>query len=221
MFTLFATNILEKFIVDTLGADRILAEYDLNESEIDRLVLKPLTRIEQTAEPMSACSYPSSISKESFLVTVNNEYKYKLFNTDTKMCRKTILGPTFASPLRKIDILPKADENIREEYIYFMTTDKIGLQRLPLTGNPYDQMAIIAHPNRVSDLRASFDGQYLFTTGGTDNVVHMLRVNTQVLQAQAQLGGKDLIPFYKLLEGEREGDIFREMEDLFYYSQLR
>ncbi|CAF4904019.1 unnamed protein product [Rotaria sp. Silwood1] len=49
----------------------------------------------------------------------------------------------------------------------------------------------------------------------------MLRVNPQVLQAQAQLGGKDLIPFYKLLEDGREGEIYREMEDLFYYSQLR
>jgi len=204
-----------------IGTDRILAEYDLNESEIDHLALKPSTRIEQIAEPMSACYYPSSLTKESFLVTINNEYKYKLYNSDTKMCRKTILGPTFGSPLRKIEILPKLNENSPEEYIYFMTTDKIGLQRLPLTGNPYDQMAIIAHPNRVSDVRASYDGQYLFTSGGLDNVVHMLHVNPQVLQAQAQLGGKDLIPFYKLLEGGRDGDIFREMQELFYYSQLR
>ncbi|CAF2587098.1 unnamed protein product [Rotaria sp. Silwood2] len=208
-------------ILTTIGADRILAEYDLNESEIDHLALKPSTRIEQIAEPMSACYYPSSLTKESFLVTVNNEYKYKLYNSGTKMCRKTVLGPTFGSPIRKIGILPKLDENSNEEYIYFITTDKIGLQRLPLTGNPYDQMAIIAHPNRVSDIRSSYDGQYLFTSGGLDNVVHMLHVNPEVLQAQAQLGGKDLIPFYKLLEGGRDGEIFREMQDLFYYSQLR
>ncbi|CAF0905178.1 unnamed protein product [Adineta ricciae] len=208
-------------ILTTIGTDRVLAEYDLNESEVDRLVLKPSTRIEQIAEPMSAGYYPASLTKEAFLITVNNEYKYKLYNADTKMCRKTVLGPTFGSPIRKIGILPKIDENSPEEYIYFMTTDKIGLQRLPLTGNPYDQMAIIAHPNRVSDVRASYDGRYLFTSGGLDNVVHMLSVNPQVLQAQAQLGGKDLIPFYKLLEGGREGEIFREMQELFYYSQLR
>jgi cilia- and flagella-associated protein 251 len=184
-------------------------------------VLKPLTRIEQTAEPMSACCYPSSLTKESFLVTVNNEFKYKLYNEDTKLCRKTVLGPTFGSALRKIHVLPKLDVNTADEYIYFMTTDKVGLQRLPLTGNPFDQMAIIAHPNRISDVRASFDGRYLFTSGGPDNIIHMLHVNTQVLQAQAELGGKDLDPFYKLLEGGREGDIFREMQDLFYYSQLR
>ncbi|CAF5024421.1 unnamed protein product [Rotaria sp. Silwood1] len=96
------------------------------------------------------------------------------------MCRKTILGPTFGSPLHKISILPKLDDNSNEEYIYFMTTDKIDLQHLPLTGNPYDQMAIIAHPNRVSDVRASYDGQHLFTSSGLNNVVNMLRVNPQV-----------------------------------------
>ncbi|CAF4452533.1 unnamed protein product, partial [Rotaria magnacalcarata] len=68
---------------------------------------------------MSACHYPSSLTKESFLITINNEYKYKLYNSSTKMCRKTILGPTFGSPLRKIGILPKLDEDSNEEYIYF------------------------------------------------------------------------------------------------------
>ncbi|CAF5050313.1 unnamed protein product, partial [Rotaria sp. Silwood1] len=104
-------------------SDRILAEYDLNESEIDHLVLKPSARIEQIATPIPAY-------------------------------------PTFGSPLRKISILPKLDDNSNEEYIYFMTTDKIDLQHLPLTGVPYDQMAIIAHPNRVCVVRASYDGQY-------------------------------------------------------------
>ncbi|CAF4620484.1 unnamed protein product, partial [Rotaria magnacalcarata] len=51
--------------------------------------------------------YPSSLIKESFLVTTNNEY-----------------NPTFGSPLHKIDILPKLDKNSNEEYIHFMTTDK-------------------------------------------------------------------------------------------------
>ncbi|CAF4575897.1 unnamed protein product [Rotaria socialis] len=64
-------------------------------------------------------------------------------------------------------------------------------------------MTSTAHTNRVRDVRASYDGQYLFTSD------------------QAQLGGKDLISFYKLLEGGREGEIFKEMKDLFYYSQLR
>lgn len=69
----FFDDLRMSFVLFSSGADRILAEYDLNESEIDHLVLKPLTRIEQTAEPISACHYPPSLAKDSFLVTVNNE----------------------------------------------------------------------------------------------------------------------------------------------------
>ena len=35
------------------------------------------------------------------------------------------------------------------------------------------------------------------------------------------LGGKGLEPFYSLLEGGREGDFFRELEEYFYYAQIR
>ncbi|CAF0870190.1 unnamed protein product [Rotaria sp. Silwood1] len=48
-------------------------------------------------------------------------------------------------------------------------------------------MAIIAHPNRVSDVRASYDGQYLFTSSGLNNVVHMLRVNPQVFTSTSTI----------------------------------
>ncbi|CAF1580030.1 unnamed protein product [Rotaria sordida] len=61
-------------------------------------------------------------------------------------------------------------------------------------------MAIIAHLNRVCDVCACYDRQYLFTSSAIDNIAHISRVNPPVLHAQAQLGEKDLIPFYKLLE---------------------
>jgi hypothetical protein len=41
------------------------------------------------------------------------------------------------------------------------------------------------------------------------------------LEAQSILGGADLKPFYGLLDGGREGEFFKEMKELFYYSQLR
>ena len=41
------------------------------------------------------------------------------------------------------------------------------------------------------------------------------------LEAQAKLGGEDLIPFYGLMEGGREGELFAELEDYFYYAQIR
>ena len=41
------------------------------------------------------------------------------------------------------------------------------------------------------------------------------------LEAQSKLGGEDLIPFYGLLDGGREGELFKELEDYFYYAQIR
>ncbi|CAF1079452.1 unnamed protein product, partial [Brachionus calyciflorus] len=41
------------------------------------------------------------------------------------------------------------------------------------------------------------------------------------LEAQSVLGGADLKPFYGLIDGGREGEFFKEMKELFYYSQLR
>ena len=41
------------------------------------------------------------------------------------------------------------------------------------------------------------------------------------LEASSQLGGEDLEPFYELLEGGRDGDLFLELEDYFYCALLR
>ena len=43
----------------------------------------------------------------------------------------------------------------------------------------------------------------------------------RALEAQARLGGEGLIPFYGLLDGGRDGDLFKELEDYFYYAQIR
>ncbi len=49
----------------------------------------------------------------------------------------------------------------------------------------------------------------------------MVTIIFRALEAQAKLGGDDLIPFYGLLDGGREGDLFKELEDYFYYAQIR
>ncbi|GFR90714.1 WD repeat-containing protein 66 [Elysia marginata] len=206
----------------SLGEDRMLIEYDLNfVGKTNNKVWPSATdRIEQGAIPQCMTKYPP-ITKEHFFLTATDQYKLKCFNSTTKMCRKTVLGPTYGSPIRKMMVVPTQGDETVNRFLAYITDDKVGLHFLPATGNPHLAMALIAHPSGISNLACSFDGAYLFTAGGPDFAVHMWEINIGALEAQAKLGGEDLVPFYGLLEGGRDGELFAELEDLFYYAQLR
>lgn len=205
----------------SLGEDRVLVEYDLkNSTEVDLRILSS-ERIEQSAIPMCMAWYPP-ITKESFIITANDQYKLKLYNATTNMCRKTVLGPIYESPLKKIKILPFSSTNEpKVGYLAYITDNKVGLQTLPLDGNPHKSCALICHGSVVTNIACSYDGGYIFTAGGDDCTVHMWKVDLEAHEAVIALGGEDLIPFYGLLEGGRDGELFKEMENYFYYSQLR
>ncbi|XP_051641713.1 cilia- and flagella-associated protein 251 isoform X2 [Manacus candei] len=204
----------------SLGEDRQLVEYDLSSSIKDHLVVTHRDRVEQSAVPLCLAWYPQ-LSTESFILTANNCYKMKLLNTTTKMCRKTLLGPTYGSPLEKMQILPATSTaDPKQYYLVYITKDKVGLQILPVDGNPHKSSAFICHPDGASDLASSYDGRYIFTAGGSDCTVMKWKVNLSALDAAAFLGGEDMIPFYNLLDGGREGEFFRELEDYFYYAQI-
>uniref|UniRef100_H9GHL7 Cilia- and flagella-associated protein 251 n=1 Tax=Anolis carolinensis TaxID=28377 RepID=H9GHL7_ANOCA len=96
----------------------------------------------------------------------------------------------------------------------------VGLQVLPVDGNPHKSCTVICHPTGASNLACSYDGCHLFTAGSHDFTVMKWDVNLNALEAVVFLGGKDLIPYYNLLEGGREGLFFKELEDYFYYAQL-
>nr|XP_056715073.1 cilia- and flagella-associated protein 251 [Euleptes europaea] len=219
---LFAVHIdSDKPRLLTLGEDRLLVEYDLENSVTDELVVIRRDRIEQSAVPKYITQYPP-VTTEYFFLTANDQYKMKLYNVTTKMCRKTVLGPTYGSPLEKIQVLPHAEGCDPEKwYLAYITTDKVGLQILPIDGNPHKSSAFICHPAGVSDFVCSCDGCHIFTSGGDDFSVMKWDVNLNVLEAAVSLGGKELVPFYNLLDGGREGEFFRELEDYFYYAQLR
>ncbi|XP_038645680.1 cilia- and flagella-associated protein 251 [Scyliorhinus canicula] len=205
----------------SLGEDRVLVEYDLAHSSQDDLKILSNERIEQSAVPACMAWYPP-ISKESFIITANNQYKLKLYNATTKMCRKTVLGPIYGSPVRKIEVLPFSnDSEVKKCYLAYITDNKVGLQTLPLDGNPHKSCAVICHGTMVSNIACSYDGSYIFTAGGDDCTVHMWKVDLMAHETVTTLGGEDLIPFYGLLDGGRDGELFKEMENYFYYSQLR
>ncbi|XP_072456650.1 cilia- and flagella-associated protein 251 [Notamacropus eugenii] len=205
----------------SLGKDRLLIEYDLLNSTKDHLEVLDIHRTDQEAIPKCMVWYPP-LTRESFLLICNSVYKVKLFNSTTKMCRKTLIGPTYGSAIERVLVLPeKATNDPQKRYLAFINKDKVGLQILPVDGNPHKTAAIICHPDGVSNVTLSYDGTYVFTAGGDDHTVLQWEINLEALEAAVHLGGKDLNPFYGLLDGGREGEFYKELEDYFYYSQLR
>ncbi|XP_037851472.2 cilia- and flagella-associated protein 251 isoform X3 [Chlorocebus sabaeus] len=205
----------------SLGTDRLLIEYDLLRSYKDCLEVLDIHHTDQGCYPTCMVWYPP-LTRELFLLICNSGYKVKLFNSTTKMCRKTLMGPAYGSPIEQTQVLPvRSMAELQKRYLVFINRDKVGLQILPVDGNPHKTSAIVCHPNGVAGMAISYDGRYAFTAGGHDRSVVQWKITLRVLEAAVSLGGEDLTPFYGLLSGGREGKFYRELEDYFYYSQLR
>lgn len=86
-------------------------------------------------------------------------------------------------------------------------------------------------------MRISKCGKFLFTTGENDRTVitwniHVKQVLTtrkknrsyylffSAVETFCAYGGTDLEPYYSLIQGCRNGWLFAEMQDLFYYMQI-
>ncbi|XP_072290080.1 cilia- and flagella-associated protein 251 [Eucyclogobius newberryi] len=205
----------------SLGQDRRLVEYDLENSSGLGLSIVSSQRVEQRAVPLCMTWYPP-LSTEQFLLLCSDQYKLRLLNSTTHMCRKVVLGPTYGSPLQQVLVLPKSSQDQSPNYyMAFITQDMVGLQLLPADGNPFKSQALVCHPCGASFLSASFDGGHVVSAGGAGFTAMSWGVSTEALEAAAALGGPDMEPFYTLLDGGRDGHFFREMEDVFYYIQVR
>lgn len=243
----------------SVGEDRYCIEYDLQTSSIltgliARKIVLNMTndgayheyssrRIESTATPLALLWHPKQDDEiEDIFITINNEFKYKAYNVDSKQCRKTCLAPRYGYPPNILALIPESHFRNQGHYLYaFSTSYKvIGIGSFPLDGNPTKSSGIVAHPNQITGLCVSYDGNYVFSAGGSDLTVNMWDIvnapkllnpivpnieeasteSKQIIQ-QNKLEDQEMDVFFNLLEGGKHGELHANIVDYFYYCQLR
>ncbi|TMW56015.1 hypothetical protein Poli38472_008663 [Pythium oligandrum] len=212
----------------SVAEDKTLVEYCLSRSSIvDGIVLtQSPVKIEQSATPTACCWHPEMKTlQEDMLIVANDEYKLKQWNANNKTCRKTTLGPSYGGPINRLVPIPvksMSNGTPSERYCAYSTHDKVvGLLKLPLDGNPHKSMGLIAHPNEISNVDVSCDGNYLLTAGGKDLVVNLWEIYSNRLDLVEASAGDGLEPYLSLLEGGQDGAFYHEIVDYFYFAQLR
>lgn len=203
----------------TIGEDRMLVEYDMNNLEPNKLKLLHVYRIEQTAIPCCFTWHPNFFKPNDFLIS-NSEYKLKVVDSKTHVCHKTTLGPTADTPIIQMKILQEEDKQSKTAKMIYCTEKHIGIKLLPSTGNPFEGMGMIGHPIKMISQAISQDCKYIFTAGVNDSSVLMWEVNQNSVEVASRIGGTGLEPFEALIEGGFNSFLFREIEDFFYYAQI-
>eukprot|EP01041_Mallomonas_annulata_P010368 gene10368-21631_t len=233
-------------ILLSIGEDRRCVEFNLQQCSIQQglVALDLPVRVELTAHPTAILWHPhigNDVEDRSVgrfvsdrFIIANDEFKFKEFNADSKQCRKTTLAPTFGGPPNRLLVVPDNSgvetqtqtKRMHGHFVYSTAERVVGIGTLPLTGNPGKVMGLVAHPTRISGISLSYDGSFLFTSGGSDLTTNMWAMDTEALYRSSEIQSSSssvepLPPFLDLLEGGSEGDLHRDIVDYFYYCQLR
>lgn len=213
-------------ILVTVGADRRCIEYNLNNCSVENgiLIVDVPVQVEVTAKPTALLWHPHiGDDVEDRFVYATDDYKFKNINADSKLCRKTTIAPTYGGPIVKLLPIPTSGDSESGYHYAFSTAERIvGIGSLPLTGDPTESMALVAHPKKITCICVSSDGKYLFTGGGSDLTVNMWEIDVSVLPSRGfPENAEQLEPFLELLEGGPGGDLHNDIVEYFYYCQLR
>ncbi|KAJ3152729.1 Cilia- and flagella-associated protein 251 [Geranomyces michiganensis] len=225
----------------SVSQDRHLVEYDLAASSITAgIAVKSKARIDQTYRPLSAAMHPSPPLRglhdapQHYLLTANTGSKFRIYNAETGMCRRTVVAPAYGGDIRFLEFIPEQTDPAaaaapppNPRFLAYATGSKVvGLLALPLDGNPHRSMGMYAHPGDIAALRATPDGTMLLTLGKQDGVVNLWKIDPSMIESPAYTGpAAGMMPWLDLLHNGADvagRDAFvREMEDYFYYAQLR
>eukprot|EP00873_Tetraselmis_striata_P037167 jgi/Tetstr1/457431/TSEL_004215.t1 len=214
----------------SLGKDGRVAEFDLEASSVANGVklaqLSPVAGVDGASAVPTAMAFAPPLpyhvagATNTMLLVADDQYKLSMFDADFKATNATYLGPTYAGPITSMAMFRSVAS--KEHNMAYATEDRIvGLVSMPLDGNPEKSMGLIAHPGPIAAMAISYDGRKMITAG-PDGVMNMWGINTTSLDlavTSAAVGAES--KWAKLLlAGEGEA-AFQEIQDYYYYAQIR
>ncbi|VDD74900.1 unnamed protein product [Mesocestoides corti] len=219
----------------TLGEDRMVVEYDVQNAKHTVLPLKRRIQVEQFAKPQCFTSLGDFYS-EDFICVANSYSKFRLLSADKLAIRKTVMAPIKGATFVNLAPLPEKDDfptppgtplycgnPENKNCLVYLTNEQLGLVLVPLDGDPYKAVSVIAHPSGdhgtgfANGLAVSPNKRFVFTTGGSDNSMIMWKADPGALVAQTRLYADPMQPFLDMLSPDQVND----MKDYFYLSMLR
>ncbi|XP_071446363.1 cilia- and flagella-associated protein 251-like [Hetaerina americana] len=163
----FDPNPEERNRLLSVGNDYCLVEYSLELRKKEGLGLLTRDRIEQSAYPLHINWTVNSFGKRCLVIT-NSEFKFKLYTLETKEYCRMFRGIAYDSP---ISFYHPLQQPSGEEVMFFATATLIGLQKIPLDGNPYKAIGVMAHPVKLAAVVVSNDQKTVFSLGKNETCV--------------------------------------------------
>lgn len=80
------------------------------------------------------------------------QYKYKIVNYATTMTLATVLGPRYDHPVNRMQLISNTQGDETNQYLLFGCREIMGMQKMPLDGNPWKHVAMLGHPVKVTFL---------------------------------------------------------------------
>lgn len=203
-----------------------MVEYDLDQSITQgRLDIISSYRYDQSALPTSVTYIPPSLltklgintlEYDSVLLITDQDMKMKLVDCNTGSILFTFLGPIFGAPIKHSLFFTKDDM----DFLAFGAGNKLGLYLLPIDGNPFRAIGVVASPYPLEKICFSHDHTRAFTFGCGDQALSMWKMHELAATSHFISGGSGLEPFCSLLPGGKNGYLFQELLDMFYYIQI-
>jgi hypothetical protein len=258
----------------SMGLDGLFVAYDIGASSFNAGLVIPAgcrVRLGRNGSlPTAAVWYPAysgaplpstEMSRQdaaACLVVAGTDFKLRTWRTPRHnsreqplLCRKVVTGPTFGGRLTQF--LPVAVASATSlvpdvRALAWATDDKVvGLTCLPLQGNPFSVIGVVAHAGPVTGLAVSADGRRMVScgldshhTGRGTSAGSACIWNVDVAALEAQVAVSEVVnapsktdkrayarsidpsaPFLSMLKGGRNGQEWRSLRDFFAYAQVR